>query len=110
MNKHRLLHTSVAAFEGTLWDINEFANIRAIGPGVIQSLEGSLETENVIGRIYGLHPVNTKTEIYVKILPALDVAFSRQTPAVSGASVTKTLSSIQTYLTDTVIPTLTPFL
>lgn len=109
-NKHRLLHTTVAAFEGTLWDINEFANIRAIGPGVVQSLGGSLDTENVIGRIYGLHPVDPRTEMHVKIIPALDVAFSRQAPAAPGASVVGTLSSIQTYLTDTVIPTLAPFL
>jgi hypothetical protein len=84
ISKHRLLHTTVAGFDGAVWDIVVFTNVRAIGPGMMQSLAGTVETDTPIGRIYGINPVDPDAEMHVDIQPALDIVFSKQAPVAGG--------------------------
>jgi len=110
LDKHRLLHTTIAAFAGTLWDVQRFRNVRAIGPGFIESLGGAVDTDTPIARICGIYPIAPNDEMHVAIHPALVVAFSPQTPSAAGAPVTDTLRALYDHIVGTVVPTLEPFL
>jgi hypothetical protein len=110
VSKHRLLHTGVASFAGMLWDLERFTNVRCLGPGLIQSFGGAVQTDTPIGRIFGIHPIDPKAEMHVQIDPAMDVAFSEQAIIASGEPVRIALSSIYAHIRDIVLPPLTPFL
>ncbi len=110
LDKHRLLHTVVAGFAGSLWDIQNFRNVRAIGPGFIESMGGALHTETPIGRICGLHPIDPKAEMHVKIRPALHVVFSPQTTVAGRAGVVETLRALYFHIDGSVVQALLPFL
>jgi hypothetical protein len=109
-SKHRLLHPTVASFHGTKWAISAFRNIRAIGPGVIDTYGGTIETETPISRIFGVHPIDPAADMHVEINPALDIAFSASAPAAAADPVLTTLGDIYTHIRDEVLPRLTSFL
>jgi hypothetical protein len=110
INKHRLLHTTVAAFYGTEWHTAGFTNVRCVGPGMIVSLGGTIETDTPIGRIYGIHPIDPDVEMYVEIQPAIDIAFAPGTPSVENVSVLKSLQNLYGYIATEVLPPLGGFL
>jgi len=110
VDKHRLLHTTVASFAGTIWSIAAFRNIRAMGPGLIQSFGGAVETDTPIARICGIHPIDPNTEMHVEIDPAMDVAFNNDVPVAAEQPVRTTLGAIYSHIRDRVFPALTPFL
>jgi hypothetical protein len=109
ISKHRLLHTGVGGFAGTTWHRDGFHNVRCIGPGLIQSFAGAIETDTPISRIYGVHPVDPSAEMRVEINPAIDIVLGEET-SYAGDPVLRTLSLIQAHIVSTVVPTLTPFL
>jgi hypothetical protein len=110
VNKHRLLHPTAASFAGTHWDLQRFKNIRAMGPGFIQSFGGAVETDTPIGRIVGLHPIDRDAEMQVDIDPAMDVALSKEAPSGAGEPVRVTLGNIYMHIRDNVLPLLVGFL
>ena len=110
VNKHRLLHSTVATFAGTLWDIPQFRNIRCIGPGFTESLDGSIGTDTPISRICGIHPIDANAEMHVEIHPALQIAFAQGTPCVEQEAVVPTLLAIHTHIATEILPNLTGFL
>jgi hypothetical protein len=110
ISKHRLLHTTVAAFYGTTWETRRFTNVRCIGPGMIVSLSGAIETDTPISRIYGIHPIDPDAEMHVEIQPAIDVAFAPGTPDVENEPVLKTLASLYDYIVTDVLPPLSGYL
>jgi hypothetical protein len=110
VNKHRLLHPTVASFTTTNWDFVRFTNVRAIGPGVIQGFWGTVETDTPIARIVGIHPIDPDAEMHVEIDPALDIALSKKAPVAAGEPVRATLASIHTHIREAVLPGLAPFL
>ena len=110
ISKHRLLHTTVAAFYGTTWDIQRFRNVRCIGPGMVVSLAGRIETDTPISRIYGIHPIDPNAEVHVEIQPAIDIAFAPGTPGVDGEPVLSTLANLYGYIVTDVLPPLLGFL
>jgi len=110
INKHRLLHTTVASFAGTLWNIHAFQNIHAIGPGLITSYAGTVETDTPIGRIHGIHPVDPNAEMHVEIHPSADIAFSSQATVPEGQPVLATIGMIYEHIRTEVLPPLVPFL
>jgi hypothetical protein len=109
-SKHRLLHATVASFHGTKWVIPAFRNIRAIGPGLIETYGGTIETETPISQIFGIHPIGPAADMHVEINPALDVAFSASAPAAAADPVLTTLGNIYAHIRDEVLSRLTPFL
>lgn len=110
IDKHRLLHTTVAGFLGTIWDINNFRNVRCIGPGLIQSFSGTIETDTPISRIYGVRPLVLNADVHMEIRPALDVVLSPQNPTGGGAPLVSLLTKIYIHVTEVVVPTLVPYL
>jgi hypothetical protein len=110
VSKHRLLHTGVASFAGTLWDLERFTNVRCLGPGLIQSFGGAVQTDTPIGRIIGIHPIDPSTEMHVGINPAMDVAFGDQAPVSVGQPVLATSNAIYMHIRDFVLPPLARFL
>lgn len=110
LDKHRLLHTTVAASRGTLWDIGEFRNIRCIGPGFIESMDATVETDTPISRIVGIHPIDPDTEMHVEIKPALAVAFSPGTSVAASQPVIDSLAAVYNYVVATVMTPLARFL
>jgi len=109
IGKHRLLHTGAGGFDGTMWHTDGFRNVRCIGPGLIQSHGGTVETETPISRIYGIHPVDPNAEMHVKISPVIDVVLGEET-FYAGEPVRRTLGVIHAHIVNVVVPTLTPFL
>jgi hypothetical protein len=109
-SKHRLLHTTVAAHEGMLWGIAEFRNVRCLGPGMIESYGGPVETDTPIGRIIGIHPIDADTQMHVEINPAPSIAFSDEAPAGAEEPVLAILQGIRTYIDTDVLPLLVGFL
>ena len=110
LDKHRLLHTTVAAAAGTLWDISAFRNIRCIGPGFVESCSTTIETDTSIGRICGVHLIDPSSEMHVEIRPVLFVAFTAGAPVAGGQPVVETLAAIYNYIATTVIPLLASYL
>jgi hypothetical protein len=115
INKHRLLHTTVASFSGTVWGVpfnaSNSSNVQAAGPGFLQSLEGTIETDTPIARIYGIiRPIDPSAEMHVEINPALDVAFGSRVPIAGGEPVSKVLWSIHEHIGRAVLPRLMKFL
>jgi hypothetical protein len=109
IDKHRLVHSTMTSFSGTTWDFQRATNVRAIGPGLIQSLSGPIETDTPIARIYGIHPIGPSTEVHVEIHPSIGIAFAQGTPCVEGEPVMQTLSTIYNYVTGTVLNALRQF-
>jgi hypothetical protein len=109
INKHRLLHPVVAFSENTGLSPFGCRNV-AFGPGLIEPVHGPVTTDTLIGRAYGIHPVDPKAEIEVAFAPDLDVAFSESAPAAQGERVVETLSTIYDYIVGTVLPALTHYL
>jgi len=109
ISKHRLLHTGVAGFAGTAWTIQEFRNVRCIGPGLIQSLAGTVETDTPISRIYGVHPIDPAANMHMEINPAIDIALGDET-VYGGEPVLRSLATIHNHLVAVVVPALAPFL
>ena len=56
INKHRLLHITVAQSTGTLWQINGFRNVCAMGPGLIDTFPERVQTDTPISRIWEFTP------------------------------------------------------
>lgn len=113
IDKHRLLHTTVASSFGTLMEPGTSRNIRCIGPGFMRVFGGAVDTDTPIALIYGIHPIDPSTEVHVEIRPALDIGLEPQTPVASVATRTplvRLLTDIYTHIGGTVIPSLTPFL
>jgi hypothetical protein len=110
VSKHRLLHTAVAGHTGMLWDTQAFRNIRCIGPGLIHSFGGYVETDTPIGRIFGIHPIDPGAEMHVEIGPAMGIAFSQDTPVYAAEPVLESLGTIYQHIVDVVLPTVTPYL
>lgn len=117
INKHRLLHTTVALSTGTGWRIPGSENprgpknVRCIGPGLVRVFGvSSLETETPISEIWGIHRIDNNVDIDLDITPALEVAFSRDAPAASGRPVLRVLVEIYRFISEVVVPALEPYL
>jgi hypothetical protein len=92
VNKHRLIHATVAVFSGLGIDMRTSYNFK-LGPGMLQSLEGPIETDTPIGRLPAWR-TDTTREMNVDVVVPLDVAFDKGTPSVEYESVLKTLWAI----------------
>jgi hypothetical protein len=106
IDKHRLLHTTVAASFGTLLDPGASRNVRCIGPGFMRVFRGIVETETPIALIYGIHPIDPSSEVHVEIRPALDIGLEVQSIA-TGMPLMRLLTDFYTYIDGTVLRTLT---
>jgi hypothetical protein len=110
VNKHRLLHTTVASFSGISLDLGRSVNAGHVSPGTIRSLDGTVETDTPIAEFPPIIPVDPSQPMHVEIKPMMDVAFARGTPGVAEEPVLKTLYGLYTHVRGTVVPALTPFL
>lgn len=111
VSKHRLLHTAVATSRSTIWNWEAFRNVRGIGPGIIQTLRGPVETDTPIGRIYGVHVVDPEAEVHVEIHPSLSVTFDGSTaPFLAGSPISAKMWLLHEEVWWGAIQTLSPFL
>jgi hypothetical protein len=110
VNKHRLLHTTVAISTGVTLIPSKCINLRCIGPGFIRGRSVTIETETPIGWVYGVHPIDPSLDVNVEVGTAIDVALDAQAPAAAGLPVARVLTDIYTYVVGTVLPALTPYL
>lgn len=117
VNKHRLLHSCVAASEATTVDFGKsnVATITARVPGVlgaIQSLGGPIEADTPIFRLVRLDPQprDRSKPMNMEIQPALHIAFASGTPVVELKPVYAALAAVHTYVIGTVLPALVPYL
>jgi hypothetical protein len=110
INRHRLLHTTVASFSGIGIDLGRSINVGTVFPGTIRSLGGTVETDTPIAEFPPIGPVNPSQPMHVEIQPRLDVAFAQETPGVEEESVVETLYGLYTYVRGDVISALTPYL
>jgi hypothetical protein len=109
VNKHRLLHTTVASFSGIGLDLGRSVNAGTISAGTIRSLGGTVETDTPIAEFPPISPVDPSQPMHVEIKPMLDIAFARGTPGVEEESVLETLYGLYTHVRGNVVPALAPF-
>ena len=110
ISKHRLLHPALAAFAGTLWDVNKARNIRAWGPGFLDSYGGVLEPDTPIGGIVGVQRIDPNAKVEMPIAPALAVVFGPTASGANGKEILPTLAELYNHLAAKVIPALAPYL
>ena len=110
INKHRLLHTAVASFEGFMLDLGRSRNFGKWSGGTIHSLSGTVEKDTPIARVPKPLPMDSRFKVHVEIQPALGIAFAKGTPCVDGEPILRTLDNLYAYIGGTVLPALAPYL
>jgi hypothetical protein len=113
VSKHRLLHAGVAVGAGNLLRLEppyEAMNVRAIGPGLIDSIGGPLDTDTPIARWWGVRPIDPNAEVNMEIHPALQVAFRPEAVGSQDKLVVPTLAELYNHIVGKVIPSVTPYL
>jgi hypothetical protein len=110
ISKHRLLHGTVAALEGTFWNPTESVNVAALSSGVIESMTGIVDTDTPFAAFPPFIPTDPSKDMHVEITPALDIAFAKGTPCVAEESILKTLYGLYVHVAGTIIPAFTRFL
>lgn len=117
VNKHRLLHSTVAHTEGFTLNPSGCVNLASFGPpqgesGMIESLNTPVETDTPICRLRNmrLNPSDPSRNVHMEIQPALQVAFGQGTPVVQYKSVYRTLSEVYMHIRGSVVPALTSYL
>lgn len=110
VNKHRLLHTAVAAFEGFYMEPSKNVNVASFGPGAIESLGGTVETDTPVAIVPHVTAIDSEQDVHMEIAPALRIAFAKGTPSVADEPVLNTLYDLYFYVDGTVFDALRPFL
>jgi hypothetical protein len=108
INKHRLLHSVVASFEGFTFE--PIKSNATFGPGSIESLAGTVEDGAPVARIYGIAAADPSIEVHVEAGTPVGIAFASDTPCVAGKDVLDSLAGIDAYISEAVAPALADYL
>ena len=108
ISKHRLLHTTATGSAGTGWDVDRTRNVACIGPGFIQPLGGLLQTDTPVIRYWGVHVIDPDREVKMEVQPVIEVVFDAS--VANAEPVAGTMAVLYGYITEIVLPALTPYL
>jgi hypothetical protein len=108
INKHRLLHFVVAAFDGVGINTRTSRNVQ-INPGLFESNGGAIGTDTIVARI-PLGPIDPTKEMLAEVKPAFFIALTQIPGGVQNISALSVLENIFNYVYGSVLPPLTPFM
>lgn len=107
IDKHRLLHPVVYAFDGMVIRRDELRNIELHGEFSVS--QGPVKNNKIVAR-YGASPIDPKEAMNMDFNPILGIAFSGDTPSVPHQEVVIVLNDILEYINIDVLPSLETFL
>lgn len=109
IDRHRLLHVTVAANVGVALDPNDHRNLRGFAPGGFDIAGADLEHRTKVFETIAV-PINPKADVYVNVQPVIKVVFGRETPNVGGQPVIQPLGQIYEYVVNDVVLPLAKYL
>jgi hypothetical protein len=108
VDRHRLLHPTVAYFSG--FGFNPAKSNARIGTGEIHSFAGLLENRTEVARIVGIEPLKPGDCVYMDVVIPLKLAFPVDSDSAAGKDVIETLGGIYNYVVTNVTTPLETFL
>jgi hypothetical protein len=108
IDRHRLLHPTVAYFSG--FGLNQALTRANIGPAMVHSYEGYLEQRTEVARIVGVTPLGSGQRVYVDVVVPLKLAFPADADAAAGKEVVETLGTLYNFVVTDVVEPLRAFL
>lgn len=107
IDKHRFLCPVAYHFSGASIDVSRSMNA-IIGPGIMQTFEGAIETDTVILR-YPARAVDVSLPMHVDFKPVISIAFPYGSAA-ANEDVVRSLGAIYNHVVQRVLPPLMPFI
>lgn len=108
MDKHRLLFTTAAVFNGITVVRDEKANWKEL-PGQWESHAGPLEGRTKVASLR-IEPLDPSREMHVDAIAPIHVVFGAGTKMVQWSDVIEVLGEIYNHVSQRVVPALTPYL